>query len=67
MKILYLSVLIIFIFILKIEMYADNLEEVRKLREAGRFDEAIEILQKSTWIKILMKMRCGFTLEFVMY
>ena len=42
MKVLIVYVISFVISISTIEIYGDSLAEIRKLREAGRFDEAIE-------------------------
>lgn len=49
MKIFYTLFFFLAICFPRIEVYADNLETIRKLREAGRFDEAIETLMKSNY------------------
>ena len=64
MKIFLVFILIYF----SIGVYADNLEPIRKLREAGRFEEAIETLMKQnyTWIKMHTKMQFVFIPAFAM-
>ncbi len=49
MKVLIVYVISFVISISTIEIYGDSLAEIRKLREAGRFDEAIETLLKSNY------------------
>ena len=58
MKVLIVYVISFVISISTIEIYGDSLAEIRKLREAGRFDEAIETLLKSNYTSEIGRASC---------
>lgn len=49
MKFINFGLIVLLIFCWVFSLNADSLESIRKLREAGRFDEAIETLMKSNY------------------